>query len=155
MVQHLHWKLTQVFFSVCAVQIFLRWRGAFDGSFSSLHVSCLDFSFCSRTPARRISGIVLTAYFVADLPPWYLVLIAPFMVFYPSKAWLCLQAAMVFTFPVMAVDYKTGIFQEIQWLKLLEYLPFLGLFARYLIERRFRKGELPNQLYYMRYYYSK
>ena len=38
--------------------------------------------------------------FLPTLHPWYLVLIAPFMVFYPSKAWLYLQAAMVFTFQV-------------------------------------------------------
>jgi rSAM/selenodomain-associated transferase 2 len=65
--------------------------------------------------------------FLPTLHPWYLVLIAPFMVFFPSKAWMYLQAAMVFTFPVMAVDYKTGIFQEIHWLKWLEFGPFFGL----------------------------
>jgi rSAM/selenodomain-associated transferase 2 len=61
------------------------------------------------------------------LQAWYLILIAPFMVFYPSKAWIYLQAAMLLTFPVMAVDGKTGTFAENQWLKLLEYIPFYGL----------------------------
>ena len=65
--------------------------------------------------------------FLPTLHPWYLILIAPFMVFFPSKAWMYLQAAMVFTFPVMAVDYKTGIFQESHWLKLLEFGPFYAL----------------------------
>lgn len=47
--------------------------------------------------------------------------------FFPSLAWLYLFAAVVFSFPVMALEAKTGIFQEIFWLKLLEYVPFYGL----------------------------
>lgn len=61
------------------------------------------------------------------LHPWYLFLIAPFMVFYPSPAWIYLQAAACFTFPVLGVEYASGIFQEIHWIKILEYLPFYGL----------------------------
>ena len=61
------------------------------------------------------------------LHPWYLVLITPFLVFFPSRAWLFLQAAVVFTFPVIAVEAKTGIFQEIFWLKWFEYAPFYAL----------------------------
>ena len=76
--------------------------------------------------------------FLPTLHPWYLVLIAPFLVFFPSLAWLYLLAAVVFSFPVMAVEAKTGIFQEIFWLKLLEYVPFYGL----LIWGLFREGYL-------------
>jgi rSAM/selenodomain-associated transferase 2 len=42
---------------------------------------------------------------------------------------LYLQAAVLFTFPVIAGDLRTGVFQEIPWLKLPEYLPFYGLLA--------------------------
>jgi rSAM/selenodomain-associated transferase 2 len=62
--------------------------------------------------------------FLPSLHPWYLVLIAPFLVFFPSRAWFYLQAAVVFTFPVIAVESKTGVFQELFWLKLFEYVPF-------------------------------
>jgi rSAM/selenodomain-associated transferase 2 len=62
--------------------------------------------------------------FLPTLHPWYLVLVAPFLVFFPSRAWLYLQAAVVFTFPVIAVEAQTGKFQEIFWLKWLEYAPF-------------------------------
>ncbi len=65
--------------------------------------------------------------FLPTVHPWYMVLMAPFMVFFPSKAWMYLQAAVVFTFPVMAIDYRTGVFDEIHWLKLLEYGPFYAL----------------------------
>ena len=74
--------------------------------------------------------------FLPTVHPWYLVLIAPFLVFYPSKAWLYLQAAAVFTFPAIAADQNTGVFQEIYWFKVFEYGPFFGL----LIWGKFREG---------------
>jgi rSAM/selenodomain-associated transferase 2 len=76
--------------------------------------------------------------FSPTVHPWYLVLIAPFMVFFPSNAWLYLQAAVVFIFPVMAIDHQTGIFNEIHWLKIFEYVPFYVLLIRGL----FRSGYL-------------
>jgi rSAM/selenodomain-associated transferase 2 len=58
------------------------------------------------------------------LHPWYLLLPAPFLVFYPALPWIYLQGAMAFTFPVLALELQTGVFQEIAWLKWFEYLPF-------------------------------
>jgi rSAM/selenodomain-associated transferase 2 len=72
-------------------------------------------------------ALACTLLFLPTLHPWYLVLITPFLVFFPSRAWLYLSAASVFTFPTMAVDINTGVFQEIHWLKLFEYLPFYGM----------------------------
>ena len=71
------------------------------------------------------SGCLLL--FLPTLHPWYLLLITPLLVFFHSYAWLYLQAAVVFTFPVIAIEFYTGVFQEIAWLKLLEYIPFYGL----------------------------
>ena len=64
------------------------------------------------------------------LHPWYLLLMIPFTVLFPSRAWLYLCAAMVFTFPVMAVEYNSGVFQEIHVFKLWIYLPFAVLLWR-------------------------
>jgi rSAM/selenodomain-associated transferase 2 len=61
------------------------------------------------------------------LHPWYLSLITPFLVFFPSRAWLYLHLSVVFTFPVLHMEYYSGVFQEVHFLKLLEYLPFYGL----------------------------
>jgi rSAM/selenodomain-associated transferase 2 len=61
------------------------------------------------------------------LHPWYLIMMAPFLVFYPSAAWIYLQAAAALTFPVLAAELTTGVFQEIQWIKLIECGPFFGL----------------------------
>jgi rSAM/selenodomain-associated transferase 2 len=84
--------------------------------------------------------------FLPTLHPWYLILIAPFLIFFPSRAWLWLQAAMLFTFPVMAIDSNTGVFQEIQWLKIFEYVPFYGL----LLWGIFGNGQLFNEKRYSR-----
>jgi len=64
---------------------------------------------------------------IPTLHPWYLILITPFLVFFPSKAWLYLHFAVVFTFPVLWAEFYTGIFQEVHWLKLFEYIPFFIL----------------------------
>ena len=107
---------------------------------------CLAWVFLSVDDALHsvylAVGCVLL--FLPTLHPWYLVLIAPFLCVFPSRAWLYLQAAALFTFPVMAGDMRTGLFQEIPWLKLPEYLPFYGLLVwgiirnGYLVrERRF------------------
>lgn len=83
-------------------------------------------------------AIGVTLVCLPTLHPWYLILIAPFLVFYPSAAWIYLQAAVALTFPVLAVELATGIFQEVHWLKLFEYGPFFGL----LVYGVFRDGYL-------------
>jgi rSAM/selenodomain-associated transferase 2 len=107
---------------------------------------CLAWVFLSvddplHSVYLAVGGVLL---FLPTLHPWYLVLLAPFLCVFPSRAWLYLQAAVLFTFPVMAGDLRTGLFQEIPWLKLPEYLPFYGLLVwgivrqGYLVrERRF------------------
>ncbi len=65
--------------------------------------------------------------FLPTLHPWYLLLIVPFLVFFPSRPWLFLCAAMVLTFPVLEVEHNTGVFQEIYAVKPLIYLPFAFL----------------------------
>ena len=70
-----------------------------------------------------------TLLFLPTLHPWYLVLIAPFLVFFPSTAWMYLMTASVVVFPVVGIEYRTGVFQEIHWIKLIEYVPFYGMLA--------------------------
>ncbi len=59
--------------------------------------------------------------------PWYLLLVLPFLPLFPSPAWIYLCAAVALTFPVLGVEWETGRFEEIHWVKWMEYLPFLGL----------------------------
>jgi rSAM/selenodomain-associated transferase 2 len=101
---------------------------------------CLGWVWLTEDDLLR--GVYLTLggllVMLPTLHPWYLAMIAPFLCFFPSRAWLYLQAAALFTFPVLAHEFHAGVFQEIPWLKLPEYLPFFGLLAWGL----FRKGHL-------------
>jgi rSAM/selenodomain-associated transferase 2 len=82
--------------------------------------------------------------FLPTLHPWYLCLLAPFLVFFPAPAWLYLQAAACFTFPVLGVEFAGGGFQEIGILKVFEYLPFYALL---LWQRRSKVNLFPGQRY--------
>jgi rSAM/selenodomain-associated transferase 2 len=77
------------------------------------------------------------------LHPWYLLLVAPFICFFPSRAWLYLQAAMLFTFPVLGHKFRTDVFQEILSLKLLEYAPFFLLLVWGLVRGGHFSGKGP------------
>jgi rSAM/selenodomain-associated transferase 2 len=96
-----------------------------------LLVICLIWVYMFVQDAMRSVYLAIGCLllFLPTLHPWYLILIVPFLTLFPSRAWLYLQAAVLFTFPVTALEYQTGGFQEIHWLKLMEYLPFYGLLA--------------------------
>ena len=88
-----------------------------------------------------LAGVLL---FMPTLHPWYLVLIMPFLTIRPSIAWLWLAAAMAFTFPVMWIEYRTNVFQELHWVKPFMYVPFYFLLTRGL----FRQSTLdPDHLF--------
>jgi rSAM/selenodomain-associated transferase 2 len=90
--------------------------------------ACLLIIYLTVHDALRSSYLAIGCLLLllSTLHPWYLILITPFLVFFPSQAWIYLQVAVLFTFPVMHVEYNTGVFQEIHSLKLLEYVPFYG-----------------------------
>lgn len=75
---------------------------------------------------------------LSTLHPWYLVLMTPFLVFFSSRAWICLHISVLFMFPVLGIEFHTGVFQEIHFLKIFEYLPFYGLLIVGLIKPRFQ-----------------
>ncbi|MBW1800422.1 MAG: glycosyltransferase [Deltaproteobacteria bacterium] len=60
------------------------------------------------------------------LQPWYLLLITPFLAFFPSRAWIYLHFAMFFTF-FSDMDPMAGGPRHIIWIMFLEYVPFFGL----------------------------
>ncbi len=72
------------------------------------------------------------------LQPWHLVLICPFLVLFPSRAWLYLCAASALAFPALGVQWQIGVLHDIGWLKGIEFVPFFTL----LIYGSFRDGLL-------------
>lgn len=61
------------------------------------------------------------------LHPWYVSLLAPLLVIAPSAPWLAFMAALGLTFPVVGIEWDTGVFQELHWLKPFIYAPLLVL----------------------------
>jgi rSAM/selenodomain-associated transferase 2 len=103
---------------------------------------CLFTIFVTVHDPLRSSYLAIgcSLLFFTTLHPWYLVLITPFLLFFPSRPWLYLHWGVVLTVPVLYAEYETGVFQEIHWIKLLEYVPFYGL----LIWEGFRSVPLPS-----------
>ena len=90
---------------------------------------CLAVIFLVVHDTAKSSYLAIASLllFLPTLHPWYLVVVTPFFVMFPSRAWLYLHFAMVLTFPVLAIEYTTGVFQERYVLKWLAYLPFFTL----------------------------
>lgn len=68
------------------------------------------------------------------LHPWYLTWIIPLLCFYFNRAWIILTGSIVFCYTVLIEFNRTGIWQEIHWLKLPEYLPFYLMLGFYWIK---------------------
>lgn len=109
-------------------------------------IACAGVIFLLVHDRLRSSYLMIGAVllFLPTLHPWYLVLITPFLVFFPSRAWLYLHLGVVFTFPVFRGEYLTGVFQEVHWLKLMEYFPFYAI----LIYAFLRGRHVPRKIKY-------
>lgn len=105
---------------------------------TSLLFICLAVIFFLVHDPFRSSYLAIACLlaFAPTIHPWYIVLITPFMVFFPSRAWLFLHFGVIFTFPVLSREFQTDVFQEIHWLKGFEYLPFFGLLVFDFVRRR-------------------
>jgi len=73
------------------------------------------------------TGIVLVL--ATALHPWHLLMIAPFMVFFPSKAWLFLMMAAIASLLGLAYEPQTGLLQNLFRFKIAEYIVFFSLIA--------------------------
>jgi len=100
--------------------------------------ACLTVIFLVVRDPLRSSYLSFASLllFIPTLHPWYLILVTPLLVFFPSRAWLFFHFAVVFTFPVLQLEYRTGVFQEIHWLKIFEFLPFFVLLVFDFITQR-------------------
>jgi rSAM/selenodomain-associated transferase 2 len=107
---------------------------------------CLGWLFLFEHSKLRSTYLAIASLLLClpTLHPWYLAIISPFLVFYPSAAWIYLQAAVAVTLPVLGRELQTGVFQEIYWLKYIEYVPFFGL----LLYGLFRDGIIYRYRFY-------
>ena len=85
---------------------------------------------------RRASGERQALYFLGlallfspTLHPWYLLWALPFAALAMSRPWLLLTGTTLVTYAVYGRAYLTGVWQEIHWLRLPEFLPPLLLWV--------------------------
>lgn len=82
-----------------------------------------------RLRAAFLSSLAVLVW-LPTLHPWYLLLPALLLPLFPSRTALALMVVQVWTFAVYHVEYQTGMFAEIIWLRDLAHLPVLALLVR-------------------------
>jgi len=80
----------------------------------------------------------------ASLHPWYVILVIPFLAFYPSPAWLIFSCTVTLSY--LKYVSASGIMPT--WVLLAEYLPLFALLAAGWIYKKYawREGSLGNIL---------
>lgn len=93
---------------------------------STLLVSTALYALKNATDPVRAAFWLMGAYTLLSptLHPWYLLWVLPFMPFFCRWAWILL-AALVFLAYEVLIDYSlTGIWNEKNWVKWVQYAPF-------------------------------
>ena len=133
----------------------LRWRGndslfhvlfLLTGSlrvprFSSPRFSPSSLSVSSsekRLPSARSSSLSAPSSFsTPTVHPWYLLWVAPLLAVFPHPAWLFLQASVALSYHAAYLATPGEPWQELSWIKLLEYGPFFLLLGLNLLKWAF------------------
>ena len=130
----------------------LRWRGndslfhvlfLLTGSLSSakLVVAAILIALTlgllwRKTPPLRASFWTLGAILLLTptVHPWYLLWIAPLLAVFPHPAWLFLEASVALSYHASYLATAGEPWQEVPWIKLLEYGPFFLLLGLNLLK---------------------
>ena len=123
----------------------LRWRGndslfhvlfLLTGSLSSakLVVAAILIALTlgllwRKTPPLRASFWLLGAILLLTptVHPWYLLWVAPLLAVFPHPAWLFLEASVALSYHASYLATAGEPWEELPWIKLLEYGPFFLL----------------------------
>lgn len=65
----------------------------------------------------------------ATVHPWYLIWIVPFLCFYPSPAWMYLTLGVALSYHSAYLSEPGRPWEDLLWVKVLEYGPFFALAA--------------------------
>ncbi len=74
----------------------------------------------------KLSLILLGSFFLLSptVQPWYLCWLLPFLALAPSRPWLLLTGLVALSYWQLIEYDRSGLWQELLWVKLVEYLPF-------------------------------
>jgi hypothetical protein len=89
-----------------------------------------------RAPPLRAFFLTLGAILLLlpTVHPWYLLWIAPLLAVFPHPAWLFLQASVALSYHASYLASPGEPWQELLWVKLLEYGPFFVLLGLNLLK---------------------
>jgi hypothetical protein len=136
----------------------LRWRGndslfhlllAVTGSLdrakiaaASLLVLVVLFLHWKRTPPIRACFWTLGALLLLTptVHPWYLLWIAPLLAIVPSPAWMFLSASAALSYHAAYLAAPGHAWEELLWVKALEYAPFFILLGLDLVRHEPRSA---------------
>jgi hypothetical protein len=123
----------------------LRWRGN-DSLFHLLFLATGSLERAKLAALALLAGIAIALYFRRTPParalfwilgaavllsptvhPWYLLWVAPFLALFPNPAWLYLEAGIALSYHAAYLASPGGHWQEVPWVKMLEYGPFFLL----------------------------
>ena len=101
----------------------------------------LVWAFCSQPDPFRAAATVIGANLLLSpvLHPWYLLWALPFLVLFPSPAWVFLSAAAFISYNAAANQSVTGVWMEETWVKWVQFLPFYLLTLAYTVHRHFQR----------------
>jgi len=130
----------------------LRWRGN-DSLFHVLFLLTGSLSSAKNVVAAILAALVLwllwrktppvRSFFLTlgaillltpTVHPWYLLWVAPFLAVFPHPAWLFLQASVALSYHAFYLSAAGEPWQELLWIKLLEYGPFFLLLGLNLLK---------------------
>jgi hypothetical protein len=85
--------------------------------------------FWRKTPPLRASFWLLGAILILTptMHPWYLLWVAPLLAVFPHPAWLFLEASVALSYHAAYLATAGEPWEELPWIKLLEYGPFFLL----------------------------
>jgi hypothetical protein len=72
-------------------------------------------------------AFLLTGLFLILSPtvhPWYVIWVIPFLCIFKSRSWILLSGTVILSYSVYIAYDTLGIWSEIWWVKIIEYVPF-------------------------------
>lgn len=114
--EHARWLCTALF-ALVALGVQLRCRDPYRAAFATL------------------GAYVLLS---PTVHPWYLLWVLPFLVFFPSPAWLLLSGSIFLAYEVQIGYGSAGVWREKPWVLWAQYAPFFLLLCGTELARRWR-----------------
>ncbi|MCG8604123.1 glycosyltransferase 87 family protein [bacterium] len=89
----------------------------------------------------RLGMILFALFFVLNptVQPWYLCWLLPFLVVTPNRALILLTGLVALSYWILITYSNTGEWQETNWVKWAEYLPFYLVLAFDFVTNRIRE----------------